>query len=357
MTRLIVCCDGTWNRADQVEDGKPAATNVCKLYEAIDQPTATQRADYKEGVGTKRWERLRGGALGVGLSRNVQESYAWLVDNYAPGDELFLFGFSRGAFTARSLAGLVRNSGILKREKRGMVKEAYELYRSRKPGDAPWEANAADFRNQHSHPEARIKFIGVWDTVGALGIPIDAFRPHWLTKRWSFHDTTLSSAVDHAFHAISIDEQRKPFKPTLWVHKLKQDGTPEPLPEGQTIRQVWFAGVHSDVGGGYGDASLSDIPLRWMAARASECGLVFKAGHPLTTAANPCAPKHESLNFIYRRLGAYDRKLSTLDGTPIADRLAASVKFRHDEDRTYRPPGLSEWLTGRSGDLSDDVTW
>jgi hypothetical protein len=84
---------------------------------------------------------------------------------------------------------------------------------------------------------------------------------------------------------------------------------------------------------------------------------VFKAGHPLTTAANPCAPKHESLNFIYRRLGAYDRRLSTLDGTPIADRLAASVKFRHDEDGTYRPPGLSEWLTGRSGDLSDDVTW
>ncbi len=357
MTRLIVCCDGTWNRADQVEDGKPAKTNVRKLYEAIDQETAPQKADYKEGVGTKRWERIRGGALGFGLSRNVQESYAWLVDNYAPGDELFLFGFSRGAFTARSLAGLVRNSGILRRDKRDMVKDAYALYRSRQPGDAPWERNAQKFRDDHSHPEAKITFIGVWDTVGALGIPIDAFRPKWLTKQWAFHDTTLSTAVVNAYHAISIDERRKPFKPTLWVHKLKQDGTPEPLPAGQTVRQVWFTGVHSDVGGGYGDASLSEIPLKWMAARASDCGLVFKSGHPLTVAANPRGLKHESLSFFYRRLGAYDRRFSTLEGTPIADQVACSARFRHDEDRTYRPAGLSDWLTGRGADVCDDVTW
>ena len=353
MTRLIVCCDGTWNRADQVEDGKPATTNVRKLYEAIDQETAPQKADYHEGVGTKRWERLRGGALGFGLSRNVQESYAFLVDNYEPGDELFLFGFSRGAFTARSLAGLVRNSGILRREKRDMIKDAYQLYRSRKPGDAPWEANAKAFRDEHSHPEAKITFIGVWDTVGALGIPIDAFRPKWLTKRWAFHDTTLSGAVVNACHAISIDERRKPFKPTLWVHKAREDGTLEPLPDGQTVKQVWFAGVHSDVGGGYGDTALSEIPLRWMAARASECGLVFKANHPLTAAANPRGFKHESLSFVYRRLGAYDRRLSTLDGTPIDDSLSSSARVRHEQDAAYRPPGLAEWLRDRADRVSE----
>jgi uncharacterized protein (DUF2235 family) len=353
MTRLIVCCDGTWNRADQVEDGKPAKTNVRKLFEAIDQPTAEQKADYKEGVGTKRWERLRGGALGFGLSRNVQESYTWLVDNYAPGDELFFFGFSRGAFTARSLAGLVRNSGILKKEHRGMVKDAYDLYRSRKPGDAPWERNAQQFRDRRSHPEAKIKFIGVWDTVGALGIPIDVFRPKWLTDRWAFHDTTLSSAVEHACHAISIDERRKPFKPTLWVHKVDENGAVVPLPEGQTVRQVWFSGVHSDVGGGYGDSSLSDIPLRWMALRAAECGLVYKAGHPITAGADPGGRMHESLSFFYRRLGAYDRRLATPEGTPIDDWVGASARDRYDGDGGYRPTGLMEWLRDRADRVSD----
>ena len=146
MKRLIVCCDGTWNRADHVDEGKPAPTNVRRLYLAIDQETAPQRARYIEGVGTKRWEHIRGGALGFGLSRNVRDGYTFLVDNYEPGDELWFFGFSRGAFTARSLAGLVRNSGILQRQKRGMVKEAYKLYRSRKADDAPSERNARRFR-------------------------------------------------------------------------------------------------------------------------------------------------------------------------------------------------------------------
>src|SRR5215213_6127127 len=166
MTRLIVCCDGTWNRADQ-----PAPTNVRKICQAIDESDG-QLVKYEPGVGTRVLERIRGGAFGFGLSRNVKDCYAWLVEHYEPGDELFLFGFSRGAFTARSLAGLVRNSGILKPENAGMVDAAYKLYRSREPGNAPREENAARFRADNSHPDATIQFVGVWDTVGALGIPI-----------------------------------------------------------------------------------------------------------------------------------------------------------------------------------------
>ena len=352
MKRLIVCCDGTWNRADHVDEGKPAPTNVRRLYLAIDQETAPQRARYIEGVGTKRWEHIRGGALGFGLSRNVRDGYTFLVDNYEPGDELWFFGFSRGAFTARSLAGLVRNSGILKRQKRGMVKEAYKLYRSRKADDAPSERNARRFRDENSHPEAKIKFIGVWDTVGALGIPTGALRLPILTSRWSFHDTTLSRSVEHAYHAISIDEQRKPFTPTLWVQKVP----PEEPPKGQKVRQVWFSGVHSDVGGGYADARLSGIALRWMADRACECGLVLTPGSEPTTAPDDWGgKKHDSMTWFYRRLlgGPVDRRLKTLEGTAIEDWLASSAKLRHEGDEKYRPEGLADWLRDRAKDVNE----
>jgi uncharacterized protein (DUF2235 family) len=362
--RLIVCCDGTWNRADHVDHGKPAATNVCKLRNAIDEPGSgeiPQHVHYEEGVGTRPWEHLLGGGMGVGLSRNLQECYTFLVDRYEPGDELFFFGFSRGAFTARSLAGLVRNSGILLRENRGMVKDAYKLYRSRKPGNAPWEKGAEEFRRTYSHPDAQITFIGVWDTVGALGIPIDGFRPPGLSKLWTFHDTTLSGAVLNAYHAISIDERRGPFEPTLWVKKVLDDGTVVEPPAEQTVQQVWFAGVHADVGGGYGDSSLSEIPLCWMAARARDCGLVLKPDYFQTAtgpvddrrrndgiglAPNPLGLKHDSMSFIYQRLfKPYDRRLRARVGEQIDASAASSVKVRYDGDPSYRPPGLEGWLT------------
>jgi uncharacterized protein (DUF2235 family) len=368
--RLIVCCDGTWNRADHVDHGKPAPTNVWKLHEAIDRTAVAavpQHAHYEEGVGTRPREQVLGGGFGVGLSRNVQECYAFLVDRYEPGDELFFFGFSRGAFTARSLAGLVRNSGILRPENRGMIKDAYRLYRSRKPGAEPSGGAAEEFRRTHSHPDAQITFIGVWDTVGALGIPIDGFRPPLLSKLWTFHDTTLSRFVLNAYHAVSIDERRRPFEPALWVKKVAKDGTVEEPPEHQTVRQVWFAGVHSDVGGGYSDPSLSEIPLRWMAESARACGLVLKPDHLVVTtgsvdehkrsagielAPDPCGLEHDSMSFFYRLLRPYDRELKARDGVPVRASLASSVKVRHDEDRSYRPPGLSGWLTG-GGDVSD----
>ena len=363
--RLIALCDGTWNRADQ-----PAPTNVFKLREAVDESkdaAVPQHVHYEPGVGTRRWERVRGGALGVGLSHNVRDCYEFLVDSYEPGDELFFFGFSRGAFTARSLAGLVRNSGILRREYKNMVKDAYRLYRSRKPEDAPSERAAEAFRRKYSHPDAEIAFIGVWDTVGALGIPIDVLRPPMLSRRWTFHDTTLSRFVLNAYHAISIDERRRPFVPTLWVNKVAKDGTVEEPPEHQTACQVWFAGVHSDVGGGYPDPSLSEIPLLWMADCAKACGLVLKPDHLVVSsgsvdehkrrigielAPDPCGPTHDSMTFFYRLLMPLDRGLTTRDGLPIRASLASSVRIRRDQDRSYTALGLTDWLTG-GGEISE----
>jgi uncharacterized protein (DUF2235 family) len=355
MKRLIVACDGTWNRPDQLDRGEPAPTNVAKLAMALadrDDAGNPQLVHYQPGVGTRRWERLRGGGFGIGLSRNVQECYGFLVDNYEPDDELYFLGFSRGAFTARSTVGLVRNSGILRRENRGRIGEAYELYRNRDEDSGPNGIAAQLFRRSYSHPETHVQFVGVWDTVGALGIPIDGFRPPVLTKRWTFHDTTLSRYVKNAFHAIAIDERRAPFKPTLWVRK---DDAP-----GQTLEQVWFAGVHCDVGGGYREPELSEIPLLWMADKARACGLATKPDRlvrkgkdvdpvqrraGIQVAADPGGTLHDSRTRFYRLLAAHDRGLSGDDGAEVdGGSLASSAKQRHDDDRDYRPRGVSEWL-------------
>ena len=363
MKRLIVCCDGTWNRPDQIAQGVAAPTNVAKIALALadaDDEGNTQCVHYQAGVGTRRGERLLGGGLGVGLSRNVQECYGFLVDNYEPGDELYFFGFSRGAFTARSTVGLVRNSGILRREHRHRIKDAYGLYRDPRRDTEPSGIAAELFRRSYSHPEVYVQFVGVWDTVGALGIPIDGFRPPLLSRAWMFHDTKLSRYVRNAYHAIAIDERRRPFRPTLWEQH-------EEPPEEQTLEQVWFAGVHCDVGGGYRDPSLSEIPLLWMAGKARDCGLAFKPDRlvrvenpaderrrpGIQLCPDPCGEKHESRNRFYQLFPAYDRRLGVENGAKVAGgSVASSARIRYEKDGSYRPPGLEEWLDD-DGDVTD----
>jgi len=340
--RLAVFCDGTWNRADHVDHGVAAPTNVVKLHLAVAEQDAQgveQRTHYERGVGTGRWDHWAGGGLGIGLSGHVLKSYEWLIDHYEDGDELFFFGFSRGAFTARSLAGLVRNSGILRSEHKGRVKRAYRLYRDPRKTSAPSSREARQFRLQYAWAEETdITFIGVWDTVGALGIPVGTGRIPLVSRLWEFHDTTLSSHVRNAYHAVSIDEQRNPFKPTLWVRK---DGEPEVAPN-QTVEQVWFAGVHADVGGGYRDTALSEIPLRWMAVKASGCGLALKPAKQM--AGNPHGELHDSMSWMYRPLGRYHRRLKAWKGEAVRGSVASSAQTRAADVQSYRPEGLPQWL-------------
>jgi uncharacterized protein (DUF2235 family) len=208
--RIIICCDGTWNRPDQLDEGVPAPTNVLRLYDAIrpdGHDGVQQLRFYEQGVGTHGWlDRFTGGALGIGLAHNVRAAYETIVDHYEDGDELYLFGFSRGAYTARSLAGLIRNSGIVRDP--AMIGAADALYRRRDDASKPAAPEAEEFRRRHSW-SPRIHFIGVWDTVGALGIP---GKLNFIARRrFSFHDVELSSWVDHACQALAIDEQRKPL--------------------------------------------------------------------------------------------------------------------------------------------------
>jgi len=267
--RLVMCCDGTWNTPDQ-----KSPTNVTKIALAVantDADGSEQRTFYHWGVGSNPGERVRGGAFGYGLSRAVLDTYRFLVQNYEPGDQLYFFGFSRGAFTARSTAGLVRNCGVLRRSEIHRIDDAYALYRSRASEAHPRGVESVLFRRSYSH-EPRIRFIGVWDTVGALGIPLDGLPlADWLNRRWGFHDTTLSGIVDAAYQALAIDEQRGPFRPTAWT---QQAGAPK----SQILQQAWFTGVHCDVGGGNPEHKLSDIPLLWVVSQARGSGLRFAPG-------------------------------------------------------------------------------
>lgn len=266
--RLVICCDGTWDNAD----AGGSASNVVRMARSA-LPTSAdgipQIVFYHPGVGTSdRLDRFFGGGLGIGLSRAVREAYAFLVNNYVaptpgeiPGDEIFLFGFSRGAYTARSLAGLIGAIGILHEREMGDFQMAWDWYRLPKEHR---DISALDQSFPQRVRDVPIRCIGVWDTVGALGLPRNIVTGNWhpCASSYRFHDTNLGSHVDFAFQALSIDERRKPFSPVPWT-------LPANPRLDQIIRQVWFAGAHADVGGGYPDHGAADIPFIWMAAQVA----------------------------------------------------------------------------------------
>ena len=275
MKRIIICCDGTWNSPGDTENGKPIKTNVQKLFESvcnIDDQGVIQIKHYIEGVGTSgsKTRRIVDGATGYGLARNIISAYKFLTWNYMKGDEIYIFGFSRGAYTARSVAGLIRNCGIIRNDDLGLINDAYQHYRNRE--DKEWKPNgekAKNFRANFSI-ETDVKFIGVWDTVGSLGIPLSIFSL-LNSSKYKFHDTKLSSGVNYAYHALAIDEKRHSFAPTLWTQSETALNRPNP----QVMEQRWFTGVHSNVGGGYPDAGLSDVALKWMMEKAANTGLAL----------------------------------------------------------------------------------
>jgi uncharacterized protein (DUF2235 family) len=317
--KLIICADGTWND----EDGASGQTNVAKIHHALQNKLVegvNQSVCYVTGVGTRWGERLRGGALGYGLSKNILEAYRFLVEDYDEGDKLYFFGFSRGAYTVRSLAGFIRNSGLLRRGCLGKIADAFALYRNRSRASHPTSEQAEKFRKQYAY-EPDIEFIGVWDTVGSLGIPLTRLRVLSLATRlansnWQFHDTKLSSKVKNAFHAVSIHERRGTFTPTLWE---KQDHSIN-----QVLEQVWFPGVHCDVGGGYRATGLSDESLLWMVDRARKCGLLFRddgLNPGFNVAPDPIGRLHDSYAFPFNiidwlsfRFGGVPR---SFDNTPV----------------------------------------
>ena len=306
MAKIVLFADGTGNaRTAQFR------TNVWKLYTALDsRPTSGQVAYYHDGVGTSAFAPLRvlGGIFGLGLGRNIQSLYAFLCRNLrAADDEIHLFGFSRGAFTVRILAGLIHHEGVRHIDDEAAlgrwVRTAYRRNRLRLAlaqvgvvRHLLFTAAAAllgvDRTSGWPDPPLRpmIDLVGVWDTVAAYGGPIIEMVRGFDRWVWplSMPDYKLSDSVRRARHALSLDEEREAFLPLPW----DEVGSDRP----ERIRQVWFAGVHSDVGGGYADDALSSIALAWMLDEAKAAGLVFlpAAEAAIRDNANAWGPMHDS---------------------------------------------------------------
>ena len=329
MANLIVCCDGTWNTEDQSKEGVPIPTNVVRLFNALSERDADgkeQKRYYHPGIGTEGSviDRIKGGAVGAGLDKNVMSAYRWLCAHHADGDRICLFGFSRGAFTVRSLGGMIGACGLLDlaevpdKEAWKRVETAYaQCYRVKPAERGDWADAAWRFR---AEPPVPIHFIGVWDTVGALGVPDNLALLNILDppSKYAFHDTRLGANVAHARHAVALDERRATFTPTLWD---------EPSDCGD-LKQVWFPGVHSDVGGGYPETGLSDGALKWMIEEAAAEGLAFDAGMVGQIRPDFRDVLHDSRSGVFRYLRTQPRSVPRLDADPPPPSIHPSVRER-----------------------------
>jgi len=290
-----------------------------------------QQVFYDWGIGSY-YGKVSGGATGKGIQKNVMDAYRYIVQNYSPKSEIWLFGFSRGAYTVRSLCGLINNCGVLKKNNARLIESAFTLYK--KPGkrNSPSGENSVKFRKENSHPSREVKFVGVWDTVGALGIPISFLG--FLDEEDEFYDTKLGSNVRIARHALAIDEIREDFEPSIWKTKPNLD-----------LKQVWFSGAHADVGGSQkpdSDGSMiADIPLNWMIKEAAANGLAVEPHLKRELTTNSSAKIHPSRRKFYRLKSKFYRAIDHGRSEMI---IHNSVKERWDSDDRYRPKNLKEYI-------------
>jgi uncharacterized protein (DUF2235 family) len=297
MKRLVFCFDGTWNKLSAYYP-----TNVVITAQSITPVAgdgAVQIIHYDPGVGTGEDDRWKGGLFGEGLIDKIVDAYTFLVFNYEPGDQLYVFGFSRGAFTARAFVGFVRTVGIIQRKYAAKIADAVQLYKKRKEGDGDDANELLTFRWQYS-PEicvdvaednwrvknchgyttgmgsiVRIAYLGVWDTVGAIGVPSDVIFAKYADRNEQYFDLALTSMVVSARHAVSIDEQRKTFAPTLWPNFIALNTSLgfSSAALDAPYQQKWFPGNHGSVGGGGDIRGLSDRALVWILDGAEKMGL------------------------------------------------------------------------------------
>lgn len=294
---IVICFDGTWNTSDA-----EYPTNVVKTAQLIspaDKEGIAQVVFYDEGVGSSRVpfantvNRLLGGAFGAGLSDSIERAYRFLSFNYSPGDRIFVFGFSRGAFGARSFCGLLRTCGVIDKEHIRLVKDAMDIYRERDRAKGADADACIEFRakfsvachhavaSDRSKPPLQVEYLGIWDTVGALGIPGGLPLFDRFNRRYEFHDHKLSSMIRHARHALAIDERRVTFKPTLWENLGQLNGGRARGPDGgRPYSQVWFPGDHASVGGGGRENGLWQATLVWVIEGAEHCGLAIEHDGP-----------------------------------------------------------------------------
>ena len=355
--RLAIFLDGTWNSVD-------SNTNVWRmraLCAAKGKDGRPQLVYYEVGV-----NGFLGGVFGQGLDENIRLAYEWLIENYNDGDEIFIFGFSRGAFTARSLAGLVALEGILKagspialtqlfnRYKKGNEESIWTLKDKEASGDTSKLTDEEKWLLKYSQP-AKVKVVGVWDTVGSVGVAAGNI-PGISRSQFDYLQTGLFIPIQNGYHALAIDEHRSDFAPTLWTVRHPKDPSarmPPPRPL-SNVEQRWFVGAHANVGGGYETDLLAQAPLRWMMQKAEAQGLSFRS----EVALDGDALKAPIIDFyhsfvegvyaifsrpLYRPIGPEPDVRENGTHTNVNETIDASVFQRWRADPKYRPVNLVEW--------------
>ena len=383
MKNIAICFDGTWNTADA-----PNPTNVvltARLLTPEDSKGAAQVVFYDAGVGSQRVafgksiNSLLGGAFGAGLLNNIEHAYRSLIFNYAPGDKIFVFGFSRGAFSARSFGGLLRKCGILRKENVHLVGKAIDKYKRK--ALHPDDEECMAFRHEHSVPawhsakehewrrgklgaavygemRLQIEYMGLWDTVGAMGVPAHVAFADFFNKRYRFHDCNLSSMVRNGRHAVAIDERRRIFDASLWTNVAELNGlVSQEIAEGGAMGlrlepaylQHWFPGDHGSVGGGGDVHGLSNAALAWVVEGALALGLGVDeaelAKHrgeidhrsPLH---NIRRPAFDVTSFATRRRRKALKDAKADDLSEIARKRLTEAPEHLPEGRAYRPRPL-----------------
>jgi uncharacterized protein (DUF2235 family) len=323
---IVVFSDGTGQ-----EGGKKHNSNVYKLFNMCEDRTARQVVFYDRGLGTG-WRKLIGNAFGAGISRNIRECYQFIFENFNADDRIFLFGFSRGATTVRSLSSFIHLFGILPKSRPELIDAAYRIYKD--PDTRDVESKA--FISRHHNMWCRIRLIGVWDTVAALGIPIkglNAIVEQIPGCNHQFQDLRMSTSVEHGRHALAIDDERKIFHPMLWDQKLE---------DYQTMEQVWFCGMHTDVGGGYAEQGLADISLEWMVHEARKKGLLIYGKHQVRTDPQPDGIMHDSRSGGLGRL--YRRKVRHWNTATHGKPVVHGSVLQRTRDRHNRDGGYQAWI-------------
>ncbi|MDS4028874.1 MAG: DUF2235 domain-containing protein [Candidatus Contendobacter sp.] len=338
MKNIVICCDGTWNTPDDKEQGVPVPTNVVQIYNAVaekDSQGRRQHRYYHPGVGTDGswWDKVIGGGTGAGLNKNIMSAYRELCEYYETDDRIFLFGFSRGAYTVRSLAGLVTYAGLLdlsglsESEVWDRIERVFKKgYRRKSEDRVVWDKLGWKFRN-NANQRIPIWFLGVWDTVGALGVPDDMGLLNLVDNLhdYTFHDTMLSPSVKTARHAVALDEMRASFQPTLWTTN------------NENAKQVWFPGVHSDVGGGYREAGLSHGALDWMVKEATSCELAFNPAFLVQIKPDHHDVLHDSCAGVFALLPTQPRSAPELSSGDIHSSAKARQSNPPIRQCPYRP--------------------
>ena len=344
--RIIICCDGTWNDLEM-----RYITNVGRLIQALPvvgksgQEDIPQLIYYDDGVGadSSGLQRLMQGGFGWGIDSLIYEAYRFIAINYEQGDEICLFGFSRGAYTVRSVAGMIGKVGLVPRSNLKKLPEALTAYRSRKP------SIQAEFRKKWSDASVKVDLLACWDTVGALGIPdkipflsIDEM----FKKRYRFHDTKIGSHIERAIHAVAIDERRKEFDATL-MHR-ETDAPPT-----QKIVQRWFPGDHGCVGGGtWEKRGLSNRCLRWVVDQAKAWGIDLRADW---SRLHDGAIADESIFFSEHVPLIYSKKNRKMkQGVVEWDDIDGTARQRWVDHPDYRPRGLKNRFLDKLNALPDD---